>query len=138
MAFMEWDESFSIGIAIIDRQHKEIIGLIDRLYGCLKVGDSDARIEGLLKELIELSEVHFKTEEDLFAKFKYSLILEHSVEHMRFKMIAMKFHQDFIDKKIGAPLQILDFLTVWLKDHILGKDRAYAAYLSEKIKGEAS
>src|SRR5208283_2050149 len=114
MAFMEWDESFSIGIAIIDRQHKEIIGLIDRLYGCLEVGDSDALIEGLLKELIELSEVHFKTEEDLFAKFKYSLILEHSVEHMRFKMIAMKFHQDFIDKKIGAPLQILDFLTVWL------------------------
>jgi len=135
---MEWEEGFSVGIAIIDRQHKEIIGLIDRLHGRLKIGDSDAQIEGLLKDLIELSEIHFKTEEDLFAKFKYPLILEHSVEHMRFKMIAVKFHQDFIDKKIGAPLQILDFLTVWLKDHILGKDRAYAAFLSEKIKGEAS
>jgi hemerythrin len=135
MALMEWDINFSTGIATIDQQHKKIIELINQLYEGLKLGKDKVLIEELMKELSEHARVHFKTEEDLFIKFKYILTLEHTVEHRRFSFIVMMFNQDYLDGKIIHPLQIIDFLTVWFIDHIVIQDHAYAPYFVEKLKG---
>lgn len=134
MAFMEWDNTFSTGIAEIDHQHMEIIALINQLCDGLKRGENKIRIEEILKKLINHSEIHFKTEEDLFEKYKYPQFLEHQVEHNRFGVIIMQFHQDYIDGRLNAPLQIIDFITAWLKNHILSKDQEYVPYLLEKMK----
>jgi hemerythrin len=59
MAFMEWDTTFSTGIDEIDQQHTKIIVLINQLCDKLKRGENKTRIEELLNELIEHSEIHF-------------------------------------------------------------------------------
>lgn len=137
MVLMEWDSNFTTGITIIDLQHKKIIELINQLYGSLKIGEDKVLIEGLLKELIEHSQVHFRTEEELFIKFHYLMTLEHTVEHRRFSFIVTMFNQDYFDGKIVHPLQVLDFIAVWLIDHIVSQDHAYALFLSEKLNGNS-
>lgn len=134
MPLLDWDDNFSTRIAVVDEQHKKIVDLINEIYDELSNGSEAGRLDKLIKELIQCSQVHFKTEEDLFEKYKYPQSLEHIVEHQRFNVIMMNFHRDYLDGKIGAPIHIIDFITLWLKGHILEKDRAYVPFLADEIR----
>lgn len=134
MAFMEWESDFSVGIDAIDKQHHHLIDLINMLYDAMKAKKSNEMMGGLIKELIDYTRFHFKKEEDLFAEFAYPSAAEHIAEHGKFIETVGKFNQDYLDKKIGVSVKILDFLMDWLKGHILLKDKAYGPFLSTKMK----
>jgi hemerythrin len=134
MAFMEWESDFSVGIDEIDKQHHHLIDLINLLFDAMKAKKSGEVMERLIKELIDYTQSHFKTEEALFVRFAYPEAAGHVAEHGNFIETVAKFNRDFLDKKIGVSIKILDFLMDWLKNHILVKDRAYGPFLSEKMK----
>jgi hemerythrin len=132
MAFMDWKESYSVGIAAIDGQHKILVGMINTLYEHMKAGKSGEVIEKLLAALIDYTQVHFKTEEDLFAAKGYPQAAAHEAKHAAFVEKVGKFNEDYKAKKIGLSVQLLEFLTDWLKEHIQLEDKAYSPYLSGK------
>jgi hemerythrin-like metal-binding protein len=132
MPFMEWEDSFSVGIDKIDLEHKKIIEIINTLYGYLEMGIQNETTEALLQELLSNAQGHFKTEEDLFIQYKYPTTVEHKVEHQRFVEILKAFTLGYHEKEVGISLQIVTFLAGWLKGHFLGTDRGYIQYLSGK------
>jgi hemerythrin len=54
------------------------------------------------------------------------------VEHQRFIEILKESIQDYHDKKAWVSIQILAFLSGWLKSHFLVADQAYSAFLKRK------
>jgi hemerythrin len=57
-----WSNEYSLGVAVIDDQHKKFVGAIDELYESIQNGDSQQNLGGILKELVEYHNVHFATE----------------------------------------------------------------------------
>ena len=106
----QWDETFTGANAEIDEQHKKLFVLINNLDAAR--GSAEA-----LKELLDLVVLHFKTEEDLFAKAGWSEMAAH-------KQIHDKFVEDALGLKTIGDAE-MQFIKQWLVQHIKGSDMKY-------------
>lgn len=132
MAFMEWDERFSVGMPEVDEERKRLIRILNTLFDEMKPQTWDECLEGLLEELYECLLRHARKEEDIFSRFHYPKRQEHGVEHFRIIEILEEFIQEYHEKKVGVSIQILAFLSGWLKSHFLVFDHDYRVLLKEE------
>ncbi|WP_196138670.1 bacteriohemerythrin [Aliikangiella sp. G2MR2-5] len=133
MSLIEWSHKYSIGIPSIDEQHKQLIKLINQLNKAMASGESASVVAAILAGLTGYTESHFAYEEQLFEKYGYPQTEEHKKEHQRMIDRIGQFHVEFAQDPGGSiSLEIMQFLTYWLTNHIQGSDREYAEYLIKK------
>ncbi len=128
---IEWDDKQSIGISIIDKEHKKFIDVINRAFVAKEQNDNPKEVQKLLKEMTNYTIMHFATEEAYMIKFNYPEYKYHKEEHHGFtkKIIA------YFDKVINGNYQIasalLEDLKSWLVNHIQGTDKKYVDCFKE-------
>jgi len=132
MTYMEWDERFSVGIGEIDRQHKSLIDLINKLLETMKQGKGSQVIGAVLDELIAYTRTHFSVEERMFARYSYPRTAEHVAAHAKFVEKVEGFKASLAKNEFGLSVDVLGFLTTWLRDHIMKMDKEYAPFLIAK------
>ena len=133
--FIKWSERFSLNIELIDKQHKQLIYLINQLYDNMKNGNSKNILEKTIDELCEYTKVHFKEEEKIFEKYGYIDTVEHKESHQIFINEIVNFKKMFNENKVTVSSKILLYLRDWLYDHILKTDKKYIPFMLEnKIK----
>ncbi|MBU3179004.1 hemerythrin family protein [Clostridium estertheticum] len=122
-----WKENFSIGMEIIDAQHKHLFDIGNQAYLLLENGlkvDKYDDITLIIEDLERYTIYHFKCEEEYMLKINYSGYENQKREHTEFINKIHKMRLVDIDK--GQQEAIEDLLAVifnWLIDHILGEDR---------------
>eukprot|EP01156_Anaeramoeba_ignava_P024412 Anaeramoba_ignava/c72599_g1_i1.p1 GENE.c72599_g1_i1~~c72599_g1_i1.p1 ORF type:complete len:135 (+),score=6.59 c72599_g1_i1:35-439(+) len=131
MALFVWDDSFSVGINSVDKQHKKLMDIINRVHEAMVMGKSDNIIQEVFKELIDYTHEHFGFEEKYFDMYKYPDRVAHKRKH--------KFIFDEIDrmskvegKGTVLSIELMQFLTKWLTKHIKGTDKEYSSYMISK------
>ncbi len=127
---IKWDEKYCVGIDEFDEQHKKLISLINELAEAMRVGKGREVLAGILDELIDYADTHFKAEEDRFMQCKYPGRLAHALEHENLKMQVMKFRQSFDNGSEAISVPVIYFLKSWLTEHIMESDKQYAPFLS--------
>jgi len=141
MPFFEWEPGFSVRLNEIDRQHKNLIGLINRLFEVMRPGKQetfDSSLKELvtqasvIEEMISYSHYHFSTEEKYMGKYLYPGFEEHKKEHKSFVDEVERFKADFDSGKVLLSVQIMEFLKKWLGDHILGTDKKFEPFFQAK------
>ncbi len=123
-----WSSALSVGIESIDRQHKRLIDLINRLSKAV-INHGDRQAAGrILDELIDYATVHFRTEEELFDRYGYAEGKQHREVHEKLASRIIAYRNEF---RQGAELEIslLEFLKSWLVEHIMQTDKRYSAFL---------
>ncbi len=80
---MEWNESYNIGIDVIDNQHRQILDYINALEQVKSTGDRD-RIKEVLEDLIDYTQSHFSFEENLLEQVSYQYLPSHRGIHELF------------------------------------------------------
>lgn len=122
---MDWDETYSVNVNLIDGQHKKLFNLVNGYSFALEQGISKLALSDLLDGLSNYASVHFSTEERYFNQFNYSDRAEHMREHeiLRTKICDLK-------SKIKTGIRVEDdevskFLKIWLDSHIKGTDHKY-------------
>ncbi|MDR1618463.1 MAG: bacteriohemerythrin [Treponema sp.] len=136
---VEWDESYSLGIPIIDRQHKKLIDMTNTLYkGCL-AGDGAAQTWFMrtIHDAVEYVRYHFTTEEKLLQRIGYPEFAAHKKQHEDFVRKIIEEVQSFNDGKRFVPNNFVRFLRDWVLAHIAVSDKLYAKYLLS-LKSRAS
>lgn len=83
MALIEWSDSFSVGVADIDHEHKSLIELINQLYASLGEGASAEDIEDFFGEIYAHISAHFALEEKIMREHNYHEYEAHKNEHER-------------------------------------------------------
>ena len=76
--FLKWDDSFSIGVPEIDRQHKMLFDLTNEVA---KAAAEGTGLDGPLNSLVEYVKIHFAVEEDLMARSRFPGLDTHRKIH---------------------------------------------------------
>jgi len=137
MAHIVWNEKFSVGVAEIDRQHMRMMNLINALDEAANSGRGKDALSKILDELILYTATHFRTEEKYFDQFEYPEGDLHKDEHAVCIKMVTKFVRDFNTEIQGEKLRVLteeliSFLGIWWKYHILETDVKYAGFFKDK------
>ncbi|MCP4255111.1 MAG: hemerythrin family protein [Candidatus Scalindua sp.] len=121
---IEWEEKYSVGLSIIDEEHKELIRIMNAAITA-KHNDSIDEITKLLKQLTVYALKHFSTEESYMAKFKYPEFQYHQEEHHDFSNKAITYCNRVVEGDYHIANEILEYLKQWLVNHILITDKKY-------------
>lgn len=132
MALISWDDSLSVNIAEIDQQHQNLIRMINELNGAMKLGKGKAVLGKIVSGLISYTVTHFRTEEKYFDQFKYPATETHKKEHAVFIDKVTDFKNKYETRNLFLTIEVMDFLSDWLKDHIKGSDKKYSGFFNEK------
>lgn len=133
---MEWKEALSINIPTIDKQHKLLIGLINKLEEAEgEVGKADyaKQLVGLaLDGLMSYTNMHFGYEALLFKRHGYSESKEHLELHDNFCKMVDRYKMQYERGDVSFVSDLLAILNKWLTHHIMIEDMAYSEYLIER------
>lgn len=127
MGYWSWDSSLSIGIDVIDAQHRRIVNYINELYDARHEKDS-YKVSRVLFELVDYTRTHFVFEENLMKQAGYPLSDSHKKVHDAFVVHIEKFLREHESgKDITSALS--SQLQIWLTNHIKNDDRDYSPYV---------
>ena len=131
MALIEWNDSLSVKIAEIDQQHQKLISMINELNDAMSHGKGKDVMARILGNLINYTSTHFRTEEKYFDQFDYPDKANHKREHTTFVNKVTDFKDGFEKGSIGLTIQVMNFLSDWLQNHIRGTDQKYSAFFNK-------
>lgn len=129
MALIVWDDSMSIGVQEIDEQHKRLFVLANEVAATLEHGFDKQAIQKDLGVLCNYAVEHFATEEALMDMDAYADYDIHLSEHMQCTSKALDFLEAFSAGKDVDMAEFLQFVTFWIRDHILNVDQGLGTYL---------
>ena len=132
MPLIQWNDTLSVNLKAIDRQHQHLIQLINDLHQAMKQRKANDILSHIIEELSQYAQEHFMTEEKLFIKHGYPQKTTHINEHNQFIDQVVDFKHSFNTGRATLSLDIMNFLNQWLLDHIRKSDKAYAPFLQGK------
>jgi len=124
---IEWSDNFSVQVTTIDRQHKRLVDLINKLHKAMRTGAARTVIAQVIGELVEYTQVHFKDEEKMMERAGYADLEKHKVQHFKFVEEIAQFQEKFNSGKTMISMDVMKFLKDWLLNHIQGTDKKYSA-----------
>jgi hemerythrin len=132
MALIQWNDTFSVKVAEIDQQHQKLVSMINELNDAMKQGKGKDALSKIINGLVSYTVTHFNTEEKYFARFGYPETDSHKKEHAAFVKKVSEFKDGFEKGKISLSIEVMNFLSDWLKNHINGTDKKYSQFFNEK------
>ncbi len=128
---VKWEDKYSLGVESIDEQHKELFQIANRIYELLKnemILDKYDHIMEIIDELKNYTVDHFKDEEEYMKSIGYKKFLSHKVAHTDFLDKMENIDVNKIDNGHNEYLlSILDFVCLWLVEHIMKEDKLIVA-----------
>ncbi len=130
MALLHWRESMSVGVEAVDKDHKHLIDLLNRLHFLVLAGGDRPSVGEVLEELVHYTEYHFDREEKLMEAGNYPGLEEHRTDHKDLARRLLEYKKTFEDRPESFdPTAFYDFLSEWLVVHVLEKDMKYKPYV---------
>jgi hemerythrin len=132
MAFIEWDERYSVGVARFNEQHQRLVGMINRLDDAVQQGTERQVLLKVLSDLAGYTKTHFAEEERLMEEHGYPDLAGHRVEHQKLNKELAGLYTSYFTSKKPLTDDMMAFLKTWLYDHILGTDKQYQPFFGER------
>lgn len=134
------EAKYCIGVPEMDAQHAYWIHLIEEFRhaasGHLMDRQGMAAAKQALVELLEYTREHFRSEEHFMKSHGYPHVDAHGVKHRELEAEVAKLLEEIVAHTTRTtPLKLNLFVTVWLMEHIMEHDLAFARHLrSQKAK----
>jgi len=122
MSLITWKEEFSVGVAEVDFEHRELIELINSLHSSARPGAGrDAVIESLGEIFAQIAS-HFALEEKMMRASLYPLFLEHKQDHETLLDELRDIMDEVEDDGEYDEAQLSTDLERWFGDHFKTHD----------------
>ena len=126
-----WAPRMSVGVSILDEDHKRIMKMINKLHDAMAEGRAKKIMGEIFHDLMVYINLHFETEESMFKQTGYEGATEQVRQHKEFATKTMLIMGQFReDPESVKPMEVLYFLKDWWLDHIMNADKKYAPYLN--------
>lgn len=130
MALMEWNDSFNIGVPEVDRQHRHLVEILNRLHAAMLAGNPPAELARVVQDLLNYTRYHFDAEERAMRDANYPELSAHQQKHRAMVERVEAFSQEMLSGKATVTMRLLVFLKEWLARHILETDRRFGVFMA--------
>ena len=122
MSPITWKEEFSVGVAEVDFEHRELIELINSLHSSARPGAGrDVVIESLGEIFAQIAS-HFALEEKMMRASLYPALLEHKQDHETLLDELRDIMDEVEDDGQYDEAQLSTDLERWFGDHFKTHD----------------
>jgi len=131
MVLVPWDRRYSVGVAVLDDQHRILVGILNDFHAAMISGRGESSAGPLLCRLQEHVSKHFPAEEKLMESAKFPGLAKHREYHRNLCEKVEEFVARHKKGDHGMYISLLYFLREWQKQHLLLHDREYIPYMAE-------
>ena len=125
MGYWRWDSAFSVGIAVIDDQHKRIIEYISELNTVsMYLNHDKEKVRTVILALLDYTMSHLAFEERLMEEAGYRKLEAHKQIHLAL-MERIYFFKERYESGEDIAQQLMLELQMWLINHIQHDDTDY-------------
>lgn len=133
-----WNDKYLLGVAAIDRQHRQLFDLIAELNTLVAAHAGAGEIQAVLQRFLRWAQSHFASEETLLSVTGHPGLAAHEREHAEFLATLEKNIKLIASRPLAiTQSDISSLLTNWLQTHILKNDREYLPHLRANIRSLA-
>lgn len=125
MAYINWSDRYSVCNAHLDSQHQELFRIVNALHEAILERRGRDHLGELFEELEKYVEQHFSAEEAHMRRINHADFVQHQANHQYFIDAIGNLRRKHRDGDGTVGVNVIDFLTHWLIDHIMGWDRKY-------------
>lgn len=131
MDHVVWDESMSVGVGVLDNDHKR---LLEMFNGLLRTGVSTKSKDDLIpliEGLRDYTDVHFRREEAFMERHGFPDLEAHRAAHRYFVDEVEKLAGDLGGgQTMMLRIDLILLLKEWLIEHIQTTDKQYQPYMA--------
>ncbi|MDR0876472.1 MAG: bacteriohemerythrin [Treponema sp.] len=130
---IHWSPTFSVGVKLIDDQHRELLDLTNDLFNHC-VGDEKserAYFESVIGKAVQYIRGHFSTEEKIMIATNYPGYKDHKRAHDTFVLQVIEQARSFEEKRSFTLLAFTRYLKDWILTHIAVVDKEYVEYFKK-------
>jgi len=132
MRLFKWGSAHAVYIPEFDAEHRTLFRMADELQQAIATRASTSRVRLLLRSLIAYMEDHFAHEERVMRTFAFPSYAWHKQQHDTVRKRARHFVKLLDEGHHETTMELLEFLSVWLKGHTGLTDRMMGAYLRNR------
>jgi hemerythrin-like metal-binding protein len=126
---IRWGTHYQLGHEAIDRQHEDLIEILNTLYADWNEGAPRAVLAARVGALVSAVLSHFQTEEQLMTGLNYAGRESHKQEHDSFAAEVSSFQNAFRAGDAHLEDEVFEHLATWLRNHLIVIDKPMAAAL---------
>lgn len=134
---MVWTDDLSVGVSLIDSQHKSLINAVNDLFDACGKGKGRSKISETLKFMQGYVATHFSDEERLQLKCGYPDYSKHKLLHKSF-VEKVREYSDKLEKNgpnIALVAEFNVFVSNWLVNHISREDKKIGQFINSQKAG---
>ncbi|MFO1372918.1 MAG: bacteriohemerythrin, partial [Candidatus Competibacteraceae bacterium] len=128
-ALITWSDALSVSDPEIDKQHQQLIGMINGLHEAMVKGQTQSFMGNLLNGLAKYTQEHFQYEEGRMEACNYPNLSEHRQKHADLIKQVKALQEKFTDGNQHINMKVMSFLKSWITNHIQKSDKHYVPYL---------
>jgi hemerythrin-like metal-binding domain len=131
---MNWTDDLSVGVELIDTEHKALINAVNDLFDACSKGLGRKKISETLAFLQSYTATHFGDEEQLQKESGYPDYPNHRKLHSEFvaKVVEYSKQLETEGPSIGLVANFNSFVSNWLIYHISREDKKIGEYIHSK------
>jgi len=130
MAFVDWNEEYTVHNQELDELHQRLFGIVNDLHAAILARHGKEEIRSTIDRLVEHTHSQFILEERHMQACAYSLYQTHKEEHEKLLRKVGELDREFRQNQSNIAPDMLVFLVKeWLVGHVLSMDKDYAASL---------
>lgn len=129
---VDWADGLAIGVAKVDREHRRLVDLLNRMHRIVRGGGEYEAVCEVLSELSNYAKYHFESEEEEMLREGFPGLEGHRRPHLQLTEEVGLMDERFRNGEYAVAGQLLDFLKDWAVDHILQADASFGEYVAKK------
>ena len=129
---LQWTEELVIDDGDIDREHRDLFQLSNRILSADRLGISKEEIAKLVAEYVDYMAVHFSHEEQLMHRERYPEKGSHIAAHDSFFVRLSDYMAAFETNDIDIKQRLSAHVGTYAWNHIQTYDKALAVWLRDR------
>jgi hemerythrin-like metal-binding protein len=129
MRIFDWTAAHAVHVPEVDEEHRQIFRLCDDLERAMMAGAPASGVQAIVDDLVIHTAKHLAHEEHEMRAAGYPLYAWHHRQHHTARIRIKALNRRIRRGDREAVLDLLEFLSSWLSNHIRLADRMLGAYL---------
>lgn len=127
---IKWNDIYSSGNERIDKEHKEFVDIINKLFNAFSEGVAQEEINSSLARLENYSINHFEFEENYLSEIHYPNIESHKKSHSEFITKVKELKSKIKEGNTNSHYELIDFMKSWFNEHIVREAQKFSNLIS--------